>query len=134
MPLGVKNGPPIYQKAITKTSREYINVFMKIFLDDFTIFSDLSTHLVKLKKFFFNCEEVGISLNPYKSTFIVFSRIILDFKVFEKGKMMNPKKTKGCKQDTMNQHDYFRKGLCLFSQKKLFHMNEFRNNFFCNLL
>jgi hypothetical protein len=97
MPLGVKNSLPIYQKAITKTSHEYINVFMKIFLDDFTIFSDLSTRLVKLKKCFLKCKEFGISLNPYKFTFIVLSRTILDFKVFEEGKMMNPKKIEGHK-------------------------------------
>jgi len=38
MPFGVKNGPPTYQRAITKAFREYTDVFMKIFLDDFTIF------------------------------------------------------------------------------------------------
>jgi hypothetical protein len=37
MPFGVKNGPPTYQRAITKTFQEYIDVFMKILLDDFTI-------------------------------------------------------------------------------------------------
>jgi hypothetical protein len=46
--IGVKNGPPTYQRAITKAFHEYIDVFMKIFLDDFIIFSDLSTHLKKL--------------------------------------------------------------------------------------
>jgi len=45
MAFGVKNGPPTYQKAITQAFHEYIDVFMKIFLDDFTIYSDLSTHL-----------------------------------------------------------------------------------------
>jgi hypothetical protein len=34
MPFGVKNGPPTYQKAVTKVFRQYIDVFMKIFLDD----------------------------------------------------------------------------------------------------
>jgi hypothetical protein len=41
MPFGVKNGPPTYQSAITKTFHEYIDVFMKIFLDDFIIFNGL---------------------------------------------------------------------------------------------
>ncbi len=35
MPFGVKNGPRNYQKAVTKPFCEYIDVFMKIFLDDF---------------------------------------------------------------------------------------------------
>jgi hypothetical protein len=63
MPFGVKNGRPIYQKAITKALYEYINVFMKIFLNDFTVVSDLSTHVEKLKKCFLKCKEYGISLN-----------------------------------------------------------------------
>jgi hypothetical protein len=47
MPFGVKNEPPTYQRAIAKAFHEYIDVFMKIFIDDFTIFSDMSTHLEK---------------------------------------------------------------------------------------
>jgi hypothetical protein len=50
--FGVKNGPPTYQREITKAFHEYIDVFMNIFLDDFTIFNDLSTHLEKLRKCF----------------------------------------------------------------------------------
>jgi len=52
MPLGEKNGPPTYQRVITKAFCEYIDVFMKTNLDDFIIFNDLSTHLEKLKKKF----------------------------------------------------------------------------------
>jgi hypothetical protein len=36
MPFGVKNGPPSYQRAVTKAFHEYIDVFMKILLDDLT--------------------------------------------------------------------------------------------------
>ncbi len=38
MLFGVKNGPPTYQKIITKALREYLDNFMKIFLDDFTVY------------------------------------------------------------------------------------------------
>jgi hypothetical protein len=35
---------------------------------------------------------------------------------------------------TRSQNDYFGKELCkFFSQKKLLHVNEFLNEFFCNL-
>jgi hypothetical protein len=36
MPFGVKNGPPTYQKTVTKAFRQYIDVFMKKFLDDYS--------------------------------------------------------------------------------------------------
>jgi hypothetical protein len=71
MPFGVKNGPPTYQRAVTKAFREYIDVFMKIFLNYFTIFCDMSTHLEKLKKCFLKCKEHGISLNLEKCAFMV---------------------------------------------------------------
>jgi hypothetical protein len=69
MPFGVKNGPSIYQRAVTKAFCEYIDVFMKIFLDDFTIFSDMSTHLKKCRMCFLKCKEYGINLNPEKCAF-----------------------------------------------------------------
>jgi hypothetical protein len=34
MPFKVKNGPPTYQKVVTKMFKEYLDSFMKIFLDD----------------------------------------------------------------------------------------------------
>jgi hypothetical protein len=92
MPFGVKNGVPTYQKAKTKAFCEYINVFMKIFLGDFIIFNDLSTHLVYLKKCFLKCGEFSISLNPDKCAFMVFLGTILSFIVFKEGKVMDPKK------------------------------------------
>jgi hypothetical protein len=79
-------------KGITQTCHEYIDVFMKIFLDDFIIFSDLSTHLEKFMKYFFKCREFGIRLNPNKCAFIVFLKTILGFIVFKKGKVMDPMK------------------------------------------
>jgi hypothetical protein len=86
MPFGVKNGWPTYQKAIIQTFHEYIDVFIKIFLDDFVVFSDLSTQLEKLGKFF-KCRMFGISLNLDKCAFMVFSRTILGFIVSKKGKV-----------------------------------------------
>jgi hypothetical protein len=60
MPFKVKNGPPTYQKVVTKAFREYIDVFMKIFLDDFAIFSDLSTHSEKFIKCFLNAKSMAL--------------------------------------------------------------------------
>ncbi len=87
-----KMDPPTYQRAIIKAFREYIDVFMKIILDDFTIFNDLSTHLEKLKKCFLKCREFNISLNLDKCAFMVFLGTILGFIVSKVGKVMDPKK------------------------------------------
>jgi hypothetical protein len=92
MPFGVKNELPTYQTIITKAFHEYIVVFMKIFLDNFIVFSDMSTHFEKLKKCFLKCRKFGISLNANKCAFMVVSRTILDFIMFKKSKVMDPKK------------------------------------------
>jgi hypothetical protein len=57
--------------VVTKVFCEYIDVFMKIFLDDFIVFTDLPTHLEKLRKCFLKCREYGISLNLDKCAFMV---------------------------------------------------------------
>ncbi len=49
MPFGVKNGPPTFQGIVNRAFGEYLDQFMKIFLDDFTIYSDMESHLMKLK-------------------------------------------------------------------------------------
>jgi hypothetical protein len=43
MPFGVKNGPPTYQRVVTKAFREYLDSFMKIFMDDFIVYSDIES-------------------------------------------------------------------------------------------
>jgi hypothetical protein len=49
MPFGVKNGPPIFQIVVSKTFKKYLDQFMKIFLDCFTVYSDMENHLMKFK-------------------------------------------------------------------------------------
>jgi hypothetical protein len=65
---------------------------MKIFLDDFTIYSDLESHLMKLRLCFQKCKEYKISLNLEKCAFMLFSRLILGFIVSKEGKILYLKK------------------------------------------
>jgi hypothetical protein len=92
MPFGVKNGPLTFQRAISRAFREYLDQFMKIFLDDFIVYSDMESHLMKLKLCFHKCKEYKISLNPKKCAFMVFLALILGFIIFEEGKRPHPKK------------------------------------------
>jgi hypothetical protein len=57
---------------------------MKIFFDDFIVYSDMDTHLQKLRLCFHKCKEFGISLNPNKCAFMVFSGMILRFIISNK--------------------------------------------------
>jgi hypothetical protein len=79
-------------RAITKTLRKYLDNFMNIFLDDFTLYSVMESHLHKLKLCFQKCREYGISLNLDKCAFMVFLGTTLGFIVSKKGELPNPKK------------------------------------------
>jgi hypothetical protein len=48
MPFGLNNVPPTYQQVMNTTFKDYLGVFMKLFLDDFNMFNNLDTHLPKL--------------------------------------------------------------------------------------
>jgi hypothetical protein len=91
MPFGVKNGPPTYHRVVTKKFREYLDNFMKIFLDDFIMYSDMESHLQKLRVCFQKCRGYGISLNLDKCVFMVFLGMILGFIVSKEGKLPNLK-------------------------------------------
>jgi hypothetical protein len=62
--FGMKNGPPTFKKIVMKAFKEYLNNFMKIFLDNFIIYCGTETHLQKLRLCFQKCKEYKISLNP----------------------------------------------------------------------
>jgi len=56
------------------------------------MYNEMENHLQKLRLCFQKCREYGISLNPNKCAFIVFSKMILGFIVSKEGKLPNPKK------------------------------------------
>jgi len=55
MPFGLKNVPPSYQQEVSMAFHEYLKVFMKSFINDFNLLSDLKTHLAKFLLCFDKC-------------------------------------------------------------------------------
>jgi hypothetical protein len=72
MLFGVKNGLPTYYMVVNITFKDYLEIFMKIFLNDFTMHIDMNIHLIKLILCFNNCRKFGINLNLDKCAFMVF--------------------------------------------------------------
>ncbi len=62
------------------------------FLDDFSVLSDLKTHLTKLQLSFDKCWEFSISFNSEKCMFLVFSSVILGYIMSKEGRLSNLKK------------------------------------------
>ena len=92
MPFGLKNAPPTYQRIVNQIFKDYLNDSMKLFLDDFSVYSDVATHLPKLCRIFERCRQYGVSLNPDKCIFYVPSGVILGYIVCQAGKFPDPKK------------------------------------------
>jgi hypothetical protein len=59
---------------------------MKLFLDDFNVFSDLNTHLPKLQLWFDKCREFDTSLSLEKCMFLVHASVILGYMVSTRSK------------------------------------------------
>ncbi len=41
----MKNGPPTFHKIVTKAFKEYLDNFIKTFIDYFIVYNDIDTHL-----------------------------------------------------------------------------------------
>ncbi len=78
MPFGLRNAPPMYQQMMNMAFFEYLSVFLKLFLDNFNVFSDVSMHLDKLLLYFDKCREFNISLNSEKCMFLIYLGVILE--------------------------------------------------------
>jgi hypothetical protein len=69
--------------------REYLDSFIKIFLDEFIVYSEMESHLQKFKLCFQKCNEYCISLNPDKCAFMVILGMILGFIISKEGKLLD---------------------------------------------
>jgi hypothetical protein len=73
MPFGIKNGQSTFQRAISRAFKKYLDQFMKVFFDDYIVYSDMESHLMKLRLCFKKCKEYRINFNLDKCAFMIFS-------------------------------------------------------------
>jgi hypothetical protein len=64
MPFGLCNALATFQKVMIKFFKEYLNKFMQVFLDDFSVYGNKKDHLDQLQKCLEECKQNGISFNP----------------------------------------------------------------------
>ena len=70
MPFGLKNVGATFQREMDMEFANEKDVFLVVYLDDLTVFSNSDEeHLYHLKIFFQRCRKYGVSLNPKKSFF-----------------------------------------------------------------
>eukprot|EP00253_Pinus_taeda_P011725 PITA_11725 len=70
IPFGLKNAGATFQRAMDMDFANEKDVFLVVYLDDLTVFSNSDEeHLYHMKVVFQRCKKYGISLNPKKSIF-----------------------------------------------------------------
>ncbi|XP_024010463.1 uncharacterized protein LOC112085478 [Eutrema salsugineum] len=86
MPFGLCNAPATFQRCIMSIFIDFIEDFMEVFMDDFSVYgSSFDTCLANLGKVLQRCEDKHLVLNWEKCHFMVRERIVLGHKISGKG-------------------------------------------------
>jgi hypothetical protein len=78
--------------VVTKAFKEYLNKFMQVFLDDFSVYGSKKDHLGQLQKCLEDYKRNGISLNLEKCSFCVNLGVLLGHIVCSDGLLVHPRK------------------------------------------
>eukprot|EP00253_Pinus_taeda_P007980 PITA_07980 len=91
MSFSLKNVGATFQQAMDIAFANEKDVFLVVYLDDLTIFSNSDEeHLYHLKIVFQRCEKYGISLNPKKSLFAMDEEKLLGHIISKVGIPIDP--------------------------------------------
>eukprot|EP00253_Pinus_taeda_P013463 PITA_13463 len=99
MPFGLKNAGATFQRAMDMAFANEKDVFLVVYLDDLTVFSNSDEeHLYHLKIVFQKCRKYGISLNPKKSLFAMDEAKLLGHIIFKDGIRVDPTRIEAIQQ------------------------------------
>ncbi|GJY54608.1 putative nucleotidyltransferase, ribonuclease H [Tanacetum coccineum] len=86
IPFGLCNAPTTFQRCMTAIFHDMVEDFMKVFMDDFSVFGNsFNSCLTNLDKMLAKCEETNLVLNWEKCHFMVHEGIVLGYKNFSSG-------------------------------------------------
>ncbi|MCO5578721.1 hypothetical protein L7F22_032566 [Adiantum nelumboides] len=89
--FGLRNAPSTFQ-SMFENFGPYLTDFMRIFLDDLSVFGAQHEHLKHLRLCFLKCREVHFNLNSLKCAFAVRNGRLLGHVIFEDGIAIDPDK------------------------------------------
>jgi hypothetical protein len=90
MTFGLCNAPATFQRYLFSIFSDMVERFLKIFMDDFSVFGDsFDDCLTNLEKVLSRCEEKNLVLNWKKYHFMVTNDIVLGHIVSSKGIEVN---------------------------------------------
>ncbi|KAK9121635.1 hypothetical protein Syun_019252 [Stephania yunnanensis] len=93
MPFGLCNAPATFQRCMMSIFSDFIEHFIEVFMDDFTVYGDSFDHcLSHLAKVLHRCIQKNLILNYEKCHFMVDQGLILGHIVSAKGVEVDPTK------------------------------------------
>ena len=91
MSFGLKNTGATFQRVMDIAFANEKDVFLVVYLDDLTVFSNIDEeHLYHLKIVFQRCRKYGISLNPKKNLFTMDEGKLLEHIISKEGIRIDP--------------------------------------------
>ena len=91
MSFGLMSAPSTFQKRVMTIFIEFLNHFMKVFLDYFSIYGTKTDHIKHLKLCLQRCRECILSLNPEKCMICMTLGRLLGHLVCKEGLLLDPK-------------------------------------------
>jgi hypothetical protein len=76
MSVGLKNAPAVFSRVVVTMFKEFIHKFIKVYLDEWNVFSLLRDHVEFLRLMFDKCRQHHISLNLMLALGYVRKRIL----------------------------------------------------------
>jgi hypothetical protein len=92
MPFGLKNEPTIFSRVVIAAFKEFIHLFLEVYMDGWTVFSLLKDHVEVLRLMYERCKKCRISLNIKKCIFGMHFGILLEHVVCKQGLLVDPAK------------------------------------------
>lgn len=92
MPFGLKNSPAVFSRVVVVAFRDYIHKFVELYLDDWTVYSMLKDHAMKLRLMLDKCWQMQLSCNINKCLFCTAFGVLLGRIVCKEGLLVDPAK------------------------------------------
>jgi hypothetical protein len=90
--FGLKNSPTIFSNVVVDAFKDFIHIFFKFYLDDWTVFSLLKDHVEIMRLMLERCRKCHISLNIKKFIFSTLLGIPLGHIICKQGLIVDPAK------------------------------------------
>ena len=90
IPFGLKNAPVVFSRVVVVAFKYFIQKFMQVFVDDWTVYTLIKDHLENLRLMLERCRQHQIALNSKKCIFCAPFGILLGHIVCKQGLLVDP--------------------------------------------